>query len=156
MIISFVFFLLDFISKTIISKLLNVNESINIISNFFNITYAHNEGAAFSMLSGQKYILIIISIFALILFYKYIDSFKNNKKNILAFSLLLGGLIGNLYDRLIYGYVKDFLDFRIFGYNYPVFNLADTFIFCGTVLLIIAIFKGEDYGSSSNKRRKIR
>lgn len=132
------------------------NQSITIIKDFFYITFVNNEGAAFSMLTGQRYILIFISLFALFLFYKYIDTFKKNKRNTLAFSLLIGGLLGNLFDRVVFGYVKDFLDFRIFKYNFPVFNLADIFIFLGVVLLIFAIIKGEDYGNSSKWSRKIR
>ena len=71
-------------------------------------------------------------------------NFKNNFRNNMAFGLLMGGIIGNLIDRLFLGYVRDFLAFRIFNYNYPVFNLADTFIVVGVILLIIAIIKGED------------
>lgn len=135
---------------------MELNQSIKIINNFFNITYVHNEGAAFSILTGQRYVLIFIGVISLYMFFKYLDTFKENKRNIITFSLLIGGVIGNLFDRVVYGHVIDFLDFKIFGYNYPIFNVADIFIFFAVIFLIVAIIKGEDYGSSSRKRRKIR
>ena len=66
------------------------------------------------------------------------------KRNTLLFGLLFGGIIGNLIDRIFYGYVIDFLDFTIFGYDFPVFNFADICIVSGIFLLIIAICKKED------------
>ena len=76
----------------------------------------------------------------------------------MAFGLLLGGLSGNLIDRLFFGYVRDFLDFYIFGYDYPVFNIADICIVFGVILLIIAVLKGEDTNedNSNRKSRKTR
>ena len=71
------------------------------------------------------------------------NKFKS-KLELFGYSLILGGAIGNLYDRIVYGYVIDFLDFYIFKYDYPVFNVADIAIVIGTLLLVIAIFKGED------------
>ena len=139
-------------SKLFCDLLLNLNEPVKIINNFFNITYVHNEGAAWSILSGQRFILILISLIAIIFLYKYLNDFKENKRNIIAFGLLFGGIFGNLYDRLFLGYVRDFLDFNIFGYNYPIFNISDICIFIGTILIIIACIKGEDYGSSRKNK----
>ena len=98
-------------------------------------------------------LIIVISVLALIVILRYSNSFQKNKKNFIAFSLLIGGICGNLADRLFFGYVRDFLDFRIFSYDFPIFNLADSFIVIGVILLIIAIIKGEDKnGSSSSKK----
>ena len=83
-----------------------------------------NEGAAWSIFSGQRIILILIGLISLYFINKYIKDFKENKRNILAFGLLIGGIVGNLLDRMFLGYVRDFLDFKIFGYDYPIFNLA--------------------------------
>jgi signal peptidase II len=80
-------------------------------------------------------------------------NFKNNNRNNLAFGLIIGGIVGNLIDRIFLGYVRDFLSIQIINYYYPVFNLADSFIVIGVVLLIIAIFKGEDQ-YAKNKSRK--
>lgn len=148
-------FACDQISKIVISSYLKLNESIIVIKNFFNITYNHNYGAAWGILKNNTNLLIIFSIIALIILLRYRYSFKKNTRNRIAFSLLIGGIAGNLADRVCLGYVRDFLDFKIFNYDYPIFNLADMFIVIGVLLLIIAILKGEEInGSSSNKRKK--
>lgn len=149
---SIIFFILDLISKVIVNAFLGLTESITVINNFFYLTNVHNLGAAWSLFSGQRILLIVISMAALFFIFRWINDFKNNNKNIWAFSLLISGLLGNLFDRIIYGYVRDFLDFRFGSYNYPVFNLADTFIFCGVIVLILAIIKGEENGSKSNRK----
>lgn len=149
---SIIFFILDLISKVIVNDFLGLTESITVINNFFYLTNVHNLGAAWSLFSGQRILLIVVGIAALFFIFRWINDFKNNNKNIWAFSLLISGLLGNLFDRIIYGYVRDFLDFRFGSYNYPVFNLADTFIFCGVILLILAIIKGEENGSKSNRK----
>lgn len=74
----------------------------------------------------------------------YEKSFKKSKVNALAFGLVYGGLLGNLFDRIRFGYVIDYLKFYIGGYEFPVFNLADTAIVVGFILMFIAIIKGED------------
>ena len=80
-------------------------------------------------------------------------SFKQNKRNILAFGLLIGGIVGNLLDRIIFGYVRDFLDFYVFNYDFPVFNVSDMAIVAGIFLLIIAIVKGEEVNGRDKGRR---
>lgn len=149
---SIIFFILDLISKVIVNNFVSLTESITVINNFFYLTNVHNLGAAWSLFSGQLILLIVVGVAALYFIFRWINDFKNNSKNIWAFSLLIGGLLGNLFDRIIYGYVRDFLDFRFGSYNYPIFNLADTFIFCGVILLILAIIKGEENGSKSNRK----
>ena len=149
---SIIFFILDFISKVIVNNFVSLTESITVINNIFYLTNVHNLGAAWSLFSGQRILLIVVGIAALFFIFRWINDFKNNNKNIWAFSLLISGLLGNLFDRIIYGYVRDFLDFRFGSYNYPVFNLADTFIFCGVIVLILAIIKGEENGSKSNRK----
>ena len=71
-------------------------------------------------------------------------TFKNNTRNHIAFGLVYGGIIGNFIDRIFIGYVRDFIDVRIINYHYPVFNIADSAIVIGIILLIIAIIKKED------------
>ena len=144
----------DQLTKVLADLFLKLNESKVIIDNFFNITYVQNVGAAWSILSNQRLLLILIGIISIGLIYSFINDFKDNKRNILAFGLLIGGILGNLLDRIFLGYVRDFLDFKIFNYNYPIFNVGDIAIVVGIILLFVAILKGEDYGSSRNKGRK--
>ena len=91
---------------------------------------------------------MIIAIFLLI---KFMFGFKNNLRNSIAFASLFGGIFSNLADRLFLGYVRDFLDFKIFGYDYPIFNVADIAIVVGVILLIIAVIKGEDKRDKSSQ-----
>ena len=134
--------LIDQISKILATNYLPLNKSIKIINNFFYLTYTKNDGAAWSILSGERYLLIIITIISIYLIIKYTKEYNN-----LFLSLLYGGIIGNLIDRLIHGYVIDFLDFKIFNYDYPIFNISDICIFIGITLLIIKIVKEEQNGS---------
>ena len=130
--------LVDFFSKYIVSKLMTVNETINLIDNFFRITYVKNTGAAFSIFSNNTILVIIISvvIIGFLLFYIYKNKGNNKLENV-SYAFILGGAIGNLIDRLVYGYVIDFLDFEILSYDAPIFNLADTFIVIGVILFLI-------------------
>lgn len=125
-----------------------------IVPNFFYLTKVYNTGAAWSALSGAKYLLIAFSIIAFILLFKYQKNIQNNKRNVLAFGLIYGGLIGNLIDRVRLGYVIDYLGIYIFKYQFPIFNLADIAIVIGFGLLIYAIFKGEDLSGSKSTRSK--
>lgn len=143
---------LDQISKSIVASCLSIGKSIKVIKDFFYITYINNYGAAWSLLSNKNTFLIIISIIFVIIIYRFMYVFDKNKKNSLAFGLIIGGIIGNLIDRWFFGYVRDFIDFKIFGYDYPVFNIADMAVVIGVILLVIAIIKGEDkVGKNSGK-----
>ena len=146
-IFSFIFLIIDFISKIIIQNYMTLNSSIPIIKNFFSITYVKNIGAAFSILSGKQLFLIILGIIILIGIIYYVNKDKLNNLKVIYYSLLIGGIIGNLIDRIIYNSVIDFLDFKIFGYDYPIFNLADTFICIGVILIIIESIIGGKNGN---------
>ena len=116
------------------------HQSIKVIENFFHITYTHNTGAAFSILEGQKWFFVFSALIACIGIVGYINKSKDVTKLIkFALMLIIGGAIGNLIDRVVYGYVIDFLDFYIFGYDFPVFNVADCCITIGTGLLLLSI-----------------
>ena len=149
--LSIIFLSIDLLSKYLIDKFFTLLKSITIINKFFYLTKVYNDGASWSILKGQKIILILITFIFLTVLIIYQKKFKENKRNILAFSLLYGGIIGNLIERIKNGYVIDFLDFYLFNYNYPVFNLADIFIVIGILLLIIAIYKKEDVNDCSSK-----
>lgn len=126
-----------------ITKILIDKKQI-IINGFFSINPVNNYGAAWSIFSDKTIFLILSSIVILIVLLRYQSYFKMNKKNKIAFGLLYGGLLGNLLDRIMFGYVRDFFDFIIFGYDFPVFNIADASLVIGMFLMIIAILKGED------------
>lgn len=137
-IFSIIFFVVDFFVKLIISSNLKLYDTINIIPNFFRIVYVRNTGAAFSILENSRILFIIVAIIAIVLLYKYfIKNVNENKFNILCYSMLTGGILGNLFDRIVYGYVIDYLSFDIFGYKFPVFNLADSYIVISIILLIL-------------------
>ncbi len=131
-----ILFIIDIASKYYVANTMDLYDSITIIDGFFNITYAHNTGAAFSILEGSMIFFYITSILGLI-FMAYL--FKNSKTKFEKFAVLLmiAGTLGNLYDRVVYQYVRDFLDFIIFGWDFAIFNFADTFLVCGVGLFII-------------------
>lgn len=147
---SCMFFIIDLISKLIVNKFLVLGKSISLLNEFLYLTKAYNTGISFGFLQGHRIIIILINIAILIFLYLYMQKFKPNKRNIIAFSLVFGGLFGNLFDRIIYGYVIDFIDFYIVNYNFPIFNFADIFICIGIALLLYAIFRGEDNEVKSN------
>lgn len=135
LIIIILIILLDQAIKYIVTSNMLLHESIPIINNIFHISYAQNFGASFSILQNQRFFLIVIGsvtiailIGVIIRYYKRFD-----KVLLLSLSLIIGGAIGNLIDRIRLGYVVDFLDFRI----WPVFNIADSSIVCGSFLLIL-------------------
>lgn len=153
-ILTLVIFIIDQISKSIISTYLTLNKSIEVINNFFYLRYINNTGASWGILSNSRILLIILSLLAIIILIRYMYSFKKTKLNLIGFGFLLGGILGNLSDRILYGYVRDFLDFIIFKYDFPVFNIADIFIVLGVIILVISIIRGEDKnGSKSNKHK---
>ena len=150
--IAIITLIIDQVVKSLIEIFFNLNESVIIIKNFFNITLVHNTGGAFSIFSNYSYLFIILSIIAIIILLKFMNNFKNNLRNSIAFGLTLSGIMSNLADRIFLGYVRDFLDFKIFGYDYPVFNIADICIVIGVLLLVIAIIKGEDKLEKNSRR----
>ena len=129
--------LLDQIIKIVVSYNMGINDTISIINNFFSITYVTNIGAAWSILSGGRILLILLAILAInLIYFMFIYKKEVDKKNQIFYGLLLGGIIGNLVDRIVFGYVIDYLDFNIFGYNFPVFNLADILITLSVIFII--------------------
>lgn len=150
-VLSLIFFLIDLISKLIILKIENILP-ITVIKNFFYLNKVTNEGAAFSSFTGYQIVLILIAIVALIYIHKSV--LKDIKTNLgaISISLLVGGILGNLFDRIVYNKVIDFLSFNIFGYMFPIFNIADTFICTGVLLLLIDYIRGEKNETRSNKK----
>lgn len=151
-IMSFIFIIVDILVKVMVNSFMNVYDTICLIPSFFSITYVRNVGAAFSIMENNRILFIVVGIVALFLIYKYLikDKVLNNYY-IVCYSMLIGGIIGNLIDRLVYGYVIDYLSFNIFGYLFPIFNLADSFIVISVFMIIIYEIKerGNDGKNSS-------
>ena len=143
LILSLIFLIVDQISKILVVKFLDLN-SVTVIKNFFYLTYTNNTGAAFSILTDKRIFLVLVGIIIIILLIYYLKKHQiKNTINKIAFALVIGGSLGNLIDRIIRGSVVDFIDIKIFSYNFPIFNLADTFITIGVLLLLININKEE-------------
>ncbi len=141
-ILSIIFVLLDQASKYSVINYLN--KDIEVINNFFYLIYTKNNGAAFSILTGKRLFLIIITLLIIgSLIYYIIKNEISSKMEILAFSLIIGGSLGNLIDRVVRGYVVDFISVKIFGYHFPIFNIADSLICIGVFILLIIQFRKE-------------
>lgn len=130
---------LDQYTKNLIVTYIPEGEKLEIIPDFFNVTYVKNSGAAWSMLEGQRTIFIIITVLAVI-YFSYLLIKEKDKPFIfkVSYLLIIGGAIGNFLDRFVNAYVVDFLDFKFFGYDFPVFNLADCFLTVGVFIYLIA------------------
>lgn len=135
--ISFFIILLDQATKYLISKSMALSQSIPLIKNMLHITYVVNTGAGFGILKNMNTFLIWVTIIVIgILFYFY-DSFSKDKLSQISLSLIVGGAFGNLLTRIFLGHVIDFIDFRV----WPVFNVADSAVTIGAVLLIFCLWK---------------
>lgn len=149
-IISLIVLIIDLLSKYMAFMLFQ--EPVNVIGDIFRFNYATNTGAAWSMFNNYTFILDLVSVVILSVIYIYSKTFKETKRNIIAFGLVYGGILGNLINRIYNGFVIDFIDFKVFGYDYPIFNIADSAIVIGILLLIISIIKGEDNEVKSRSR----
>ena len=153
-IISITIFLIDQIIKFIITANLNLYEEIMIIKDFFSLFYVQNFGAGFSILIGQRLFLILISLIALVAIIYYLYRNKDIKKyEKILYPVLIGGILGNLFDRIIFGYVIDYLSFNFFGYEYPVFNFADMAIVISIFGLLFFGIK-DDFNENKGRRNR--
>lgn len=142
LIVAIAILVIDQLTKRIIAMTMNTGDSYEVIPNFLNITSHRNNGAAWGILSGKMgffYIITLIILVVLVLF--YIKEAKHNLFMQVAISLLFAGALGNFIDRLLNGEVVDFIDTNIFGYAFPIFNVADSSLTIGVVLVIIALIK---------------
>ncbi len=127
---------LDRLTKNFFSDVLTVGESLPVIRNVVHMTLVHNTGIAFGLFKDQGTVFIIIPVIATILLIYNIYYYRWHGEDlslgyVVGFALILAGAVGNLVDRVIYGYVIDFIDFRI----WPVFNIADSAITIGAILI---------------------
>ncbi|MBI5286631.1 MAG: signal peptidase II [Deltaproteobacteria bacterium] len=141
--VSAVVILLDQLTKAIISNTLALHQSIEVIPGFFNITHIRNPGVAFGLLKGSgrlrlAVLLIVSSVALAVVVYLY----RKAEDKVLAFalSLVAGGAVGNLIDRMRFGEVVDFLDLHLGSYHWPAFNIADSAITIGVILTLLSLY----------------
>lgn len=130
----------DQVTKYLVVSSLGLGQSYPLIDGVFRLTYVQNDGAAFSILQGQRWFFVVITLIALVMMvfvrYKY---YKQDKWMTLALAVLAAGALGNLIDRFLYGYVVDFFDFYLI--NFAVFNVADCCIVVSLVFITIMVIK---------------
>lgn len=140
LILAAIILVMDLLTKRWVEFNLSYGQQI-VVTDFFNLVLAYNAGAAFSFLSDasgwQRWFLSTIAILVAVLIVYLLYKNTSNWLFCFALSLILGGALGNLWDRIMLGHVIDFLDFHVSGYHWPAFNLADSAIFCGACLLIL-------------------
>ncbi|TCJ94013.1 signal peptidase II [Volucribacter psittacicida] len=147
---------IDLASKYAVVTRFQLFESVNILP-IFNLTYVRNYGAAFSFLANhsgwQKFFFIGIAlVISLLLIYWLAKNSRQQYLQNTAYALVIGGALGNMFDRLYHGFVVDFLDFYWDIYHYPVFNFADVFICVGAGLLILDQIKSTKQNHNLEKK----
>ena len=145
---------LDQLTKVAIRRTFNLHEMVE-ITPFFNVVLVYNKGAAFSLLADaggwQRGLFIAIALSASVWIAWLLRKYSSETLFCLALSLILGGAIGNVIDRVLYGAVVDFLDFHAAGVHWPAFNVADSAITCGAVLLIWDAIKPKGNAPAASK-----
>lgn len=148
-IIGIILILIDQITKCIVLNNFYEGQSIQIVNNFFSFTYVKNSGAAWGMFGNSTIALTILSVVIVGLFIYVYRMYHSEKFIQLSLALIIAGAIGNLIDRVRMQFVVDFFDFKILGYNFPVFNVADIAVTIGTIMIIgYFLLKGEKNGTS--------
>ena len=144
-------FIIDIGSKMLVNHFMSIDSSIPLINKFLYITYVKNTGVAWSLFDSNYILVLIVSFIVIMGIILYVYKEKTEVFLLkLSYSFILGGAIGNFVNRLVYGHVIDFIDIKIFGYNYPIFNFADTFIVIGVIMLAVYTWR------CSNGNRSIR
>ena len=149
LVVSLAVLLLDQWTKGIVTRAFDVHQSTNVIPGFFDITYVRNSGAAFGLFasvdSSLKAVLlnsVAVLVFLVVSAYALRSSHRSIRLQ-MGFALILGGAVGNLLDRVRFGYVVDFLDFSISSHHWPAFNVADSAIVAGVGLLFLDMLRNE-------------
>lgn len=145
MMLSLVIILLDQYTKILATESLILYQP-KTVTDFFNLTLMHNPGAAFSFLGDaggwQRWLFIGLAVAVSIWIVIWISFTKQTRWVTVALACILGGAIGNLIDRIYLGYVVDFLDFYVGNWSWPTFNIADTAITIGAIMIVLDLFRG--------------
>ena len=145
--------IIDQTTKFLVSSNMELHQEIPIINDFFSLLYIRNDGAAFSILSGQMWVFYLVTIIVLVIigyFFKTSDS----KFTLLTTSILLAGVLGNFIDRLLYQEVIDFFSFTFGTYKFAIFNVADIYISIAVVLFVVETLfldRGRKDGNDNSK-----
>ena len=143
--------IIDQLTKWWVDTTMELRESIPVIENFFYITSHRNTGAAWGILSGQMGFFYIVTTIVIVFIIYYMQKYaKDSKLMGWSLALILGGAIGNFIDRLFRKEVVDFFDVYIGSYDYPIFNVADSALVVGVILVLIATFIDEKKKGRSN------
>ncbi|MFA5479512.1 MAG: signal peptidase II [Candidatus Muiribacteriota bacterium] len=137
------YFVIDRLTKYIVINNMSLHDTIPVLNDVFHITYIRNYGAAFGFLQHKLALFVIVAFLSVFMIFFY--AFSKQAERIwtqVALGALLGGALGNLYDRIFFGYVIDFLDFRLI--NFPIFNFADVVIDIGIIMLFYEIIFMEE------------
>ncbi len=150
---------IDLLTKFLASTQLDYALSVPVLP-FFNLTLLHNTGAAFSFLADasgwQRWFFAVLAVLVSIMLTLWLTKLKPSEKWIAcALSLVLGGALGNLYDRVVHGYVVDFLHFYYDKYHFPAFNIADSAITVGAVMIAIDIFRQHQNPEQKSEQEKV-
>ncbi|PRO65304.1 signal peptidase II [Alkalicoccus urumqiensis] len=134
----------DQLTKWLVVTQMEIGQSIPLITNILYLTSHRNEGAAFGILQGQQWLFYIVTVVVVIfLIYLLQKNGEEGRLYKIALALVLGGAIGNFIDRVYMGAVVDFVDVYIGSYNYPIFNVADSALVVGVIMIIIFTFLDE-------------
>jgi signal peptidase II len=134
--------LVDRLTKLWALKTLTKSEGIEVLKNFFSLSYLENKGAAFGIFQNKQIYLSVITLLVIVGMIYYVFKYKPESKILrISFSLIISGAIGNLYDRLAYNFVVDFVQVHYKGKYFPTFNVADSLVVLGTCLLAIYVLK---------------
>ena len=147
--------IIDQVSKQWVAGTFDYRETLSVLP-FFNLTYVHNPGAAFSFLADQggwqRWFFTAVAAIASIVFLIWMAKTPKQQRLLsISFALILSGAVGNLIDRVLFGYVIDFLDFHWAGYHFAAFNIADSVIFIGAALMIFESFTNKEDNQEANK-----
>lgn len=140
--------IIDQLTKVLAVRYLKDSVSIPIIENFLGLSYVENYGAGFGILQNKKFFLVFITGIVILgmIYFLYRNYNRMNTVVKIALMLLISGSIGNIIDRIRLSYVVDFISVRFpFGYNFPVFNVADILVVIGTTLLMIVVLFDKDF-----------
>ena len=141
--IGVILFIIDQLIKMIIRKTMAIGQEITIIPSFFSIHYVENTGAAFSILRNKSYLFVILATLFLLGINHYIEKNNIEREEKIPLGLIIGGILGNMIDRIAFHSVTDYLSFTFFSYSFAIFNIADMAIVIGIFLYLWSLWKEE-------------